>query len=210
MKDPILKATLRTKNDCESLWGVLKTWKGQQELGAPLDVEVGIYKHSRSREQNRMMWKILTAFSEQVQWPINGVLQSISKEDWKAILSASFKSEMARLTQTTDGRVVMLGVSTSAIPKREFSEFIEFLLAVAADRGVVFEREDFSLSDLRSAVLKHIVGREVTVSQMAFLLGKGNQDVADEMENLHREGLLEAKWDDKGFWIYEALKDPTA
>jgi hypothetical protein len=89
-----------------------------------------------------MLWRILTAFSQQIEWPINGCMQKISKEDWKVILSASFRAEMARLTQTTDGRIVMLGVSTSRMSKREFTEFIEFLLAVAAERGVVLELEE--------------------------------------------------------------------
>lgn len=41
-----------------------------------------------------------------------------------------------------DGGVVMLGQRTSQFSKREFSEWLEFLHATAADRGVtVYERE---------------------------------------------------------------------
>lgn len=142
MKNPILKVVLRNPTNADQLWSILKTWQGQSQAGDPLEVEVGVYRRPRSVDQNRMMWKILTAFSEQLEWPINGVMQKISKDDWKSLLSASFRSEMARLTQTTDGRVVMLGISTSTISKREFSEFIEFLLAVAADRGVDLDLEE--------------------------------------------------------------------
>jgi para-aminobenzoate synthetase component 1 len=34
------------------------------------------------------MWPILKAWSEQRQWPINGILSDISAEEWKDILTA--------------------------------------------------------------------------------------------------------------------------
>jgi NinB protein len=133
---------LRNPWDAEALWGILKCWQGQAESGAPLEVTVGVHEKLRNVDQNRLLWRVLTAFSQQIEWPINGVMQKISKEDWKVILSASFRAEMARLTQTTDGRIVMLGVSTSRMRKREFTEFIEFLLAVAAERGVDLDEDE--------------------------------------------------------------------
>lgn len=136
-----IKILLRRSEDAENLWGILRTWKDQKDAGAPLEVRIRPYEPLRNVDQNKMLWAILTEFSRQMEWPVNGVMQKISKEDWKLILSASFRSELARLTQTTDGRIVMLGVSTSRMKKREFAEFMEFLLAVAAERGVVLEDE---------------------------------------------------------------------
>jgi inactivated superfamily I helicase len=141
-----IKIVLRRPEDAENLWGILRTWKDQKDAGAPLEATIKPYEPTRNLDQNRLLWRILTAFSQQLEWPINGVMQGISKEDWKVVLSASFRAEMARLTQTTDGRIVMLGVSTSRMRKREFAEFIEFLMAIAAERGVeldeIEEREE--------------------------------------------------------------------
>lgn len=136
-----IKVVLKRQDDADNLWGILRTWKDQRDSGVPLEVNIKPHEPLRNIDQNRLLWAILTEFSRQLEWPINGEMQKISKEDWKTILSASFRSEMARLTQTTDGRIVMLGCSTSRMRKKEFAEFIEFLLAVAADRGVQLDED---------------------------------------------------------------------
>jgi hypothetical protein len=98
---------------------------------------------TRSLEANAAMWPILEAFSEQLEWPVNGRMVKLDAESWKDILSAAFRRESARLAMALDGAgVVMLGLRTSKMGKREFSEFLEFLHATAADRGVVVYPED--------------------------------------------------------------------
>ena len=91
---------------------------------------------SRSQAQNRLMWPILTAFSEQLEWPINGYMVKMAPDDWKDVLTAAFKRETVRLAMGLDGGVVMLGQRTSKFTKAEFSEWTEFLYATAAARGV--------------------------------------------------------------------------
>lgn len=66
------------------------------------------------------------------------------------------------------------------------------------------------MEDLRSLILRHLVGRQITAAHMAHLLGKDRKDVSAEMGKLHRERLVDGILDDKGFWIYESLSDPTA
>lgn len=103
---------------------------------APVGHMVTLKEPGRNLGQNAAMWGILQAFSEQLLWPVNGTLSRMSPEDWKDLLSAAFKRQ-ARVAVGLDGGVVMLGQSTSRFTKREFSDFIEFLHATAADRGVV-------------------------------------------------------------------------
>ena len=105
----------------------------------PLVVRVG--ESTRNLEQNALLWTLLECFAEQVQWPVNGQMVNITSEDWKDILSAAFKRETQRVAMGLDGGMVLLGMRTSKMGKREFSEFIEFILAAGAERGVVFERE---------------------------------------------------------------------
>lgn len=94
----------------------------------------------RSLEANAAQWPILEAFAQQLTWPINGDRVHMSAEDWKDVLTATFRGEQARLSQTLDGRVVMLGQRTREFGKREFSDWLDFLNATAAMRGVELER----------------------------------------------------------------------
>jgi hypothetical protein len=108
---------------------------------APDGYAVSIGEPGRSGEQNAAMWPILDAFSEQLQWPVNGKMTTLTAEEWKDILSAAFRKEQ-RVAMGLDGGFVMLGQRTSKFGKREFSEWLEFLHATAADRGVVVYAEE--------------------------------------------------------------------
>ena len=90
----------------------------------------------RTAAQNRLQWPILTAFSKQLLWPVNGRMESMAPDEWKTVLTAAFRSDSVRLAMGLSGGVVMLGARTSRFSKAEFSEWIEFLYATAADREV--------------------------------------------------------------------------
>ena len=110
---------------------------------APSGYVVTISEPTRSLEQNAAQWPYLEAFSKQLKWPVNGAFVSMEPEEWKDVLTAAFKGEKVRLAMGLNGGVVMLGLRTSKMPKGSFSEWLEFLKATAADRGVtVYEREE--------------------------------------------------------------------
>lgn len=91
---------------------------------------------TRTQAQNRLMWPLLTAFSEQLEWPVNGRMTKLTPDEFKDVLSAGFHGESVRLAMGLNGGVVMLGQRTSKFTKPQFAEWIEFLYATAADRGV--------------------------------------------------------------------------
>ena len=93
---------------------------------------------TRTLEANALMWVLLQAFSDQLKWPVNGKLVSLTTEEWKDVLTAGFESQTVRLAQGLDGGVVMLGRRTSLYGKAKMAEFIEFILSVGIERGVVF------------------------------------------------------------------------
>ena len=95
-----------------------------------------IKPETRTMAQNRLMWPLLTEFSKQLEWPVNGKMTKMSPEDWKDVLTSAFKNESVRLAMGLDGGIVMLGQRTSRFTKPQFAEWIEFLYATAADRGV--------------------------------------------------------------------------
>ena len=103
---------------------------------APEGYVVTVAEPTRNSEQNSLLWVILTAFSRQLEWPVNGKFVRLTPDEWKSVLSSAYRKESARLAMGLDGGVVMLGMRTSQMGKREFAEFIEFLQSVAVDRGV--------------------------------------------------------------------------
>jgi hypothetical protein len=101
---------------------------------APDGYVVTIKPPTRSLEQNAAMWALLSEFAERLEWPVNGRMVKMEPEEWKDVLTAAFRQETARLAMGLNGGVVMLGSRTSKMDKREFSEFLEFINAVAAER----------------------------------------------------------------------------
>ena len=101
---------------------------------APDGYVVTIKPPARSLDQNAAMWALLGEFAERLEWPVNGQMVKMDAEDWKHVLTAAFRQETARVAMGLNGGVVMLGSRTSKMDKREFSEFLEFINAVAAER----------------------------------------------------------------------------
>lgn len=98
----------------------------------------------RSLDQNAAQWPILQCFSKQKQWSVNGSLVWMEPEEWKDILTAAFRQETVRLAAGLNGGVVMLGKRTSKFSKREFSDWLEFLHASAAQLGVrIMENREY-------------------------------------------------------------------
>jgi len=109
---------------------------------APEGWRVTVEPPKRSLDQNSAQWPILEAFAQQLQWPVNGAMCKLTAGEWKDILSAAFSRETVRVAMGLDGGMVLLGLRTSKMSKARFSEWLEFLHATAAARGVtVYEDE---------------------------------------------------------------------
>ena len=103
---------------------------------------VTVREPTRSLDSNAAMWVYLQAFAEQLEWPVNGQMTRLEPEEFKQILSAAFRQENVRLAQGLDGGMVMLGSRTSKFSVREMSDFLEFLQATAAARGVEIDQRE--------------------------------------------------------------------
>jgi hypothetical protein len=103
---------------------------------APDEWIVTVSEPNRTLEQNAAQWPILDAFAKQLQWPVNGQMVWMTDEEWKDVLTAAFERETVRVAMGLDGGMVMLGLRTSKFPKGKFSDWLEFLNATAAARGV--------------------------------------------------------------------------
>lgn len=95
---------------------------------------VTVSEPNRSLDQNAAQWPYLEAFSKQKQLCINGVMVNVTADDWKDTLTACWNGEMRMAA--FDGKVIMLPQRTSKMGKRVFSEWMEYLVAMAAQCGV--------------------------------------------------------------------------
>lgn len=108
----------------------------QAIAAAPEGSIVTIREPGRTLDQNAALWPILEAFSDQLGWLVNGEAVKLEPEEWKDILTAAFQREITRVAPGLEGGMVLLGLRTSKMGKKRFSEFLDFLHATAADRGV--------------------------------------------------------------------------
>lgn len=101
---------------------------------APAGFSVSVAEPTRSLEQNAAQWPYLAGFAAQKQLCINGVMQWVTDEDWKDVLTAVYGGEIRMAV--FDGKVIMLPQRTSKMGKQVFSTWMEFLIAIAAQSGV--------------------------------------------------------------------------
>lgn len=96
---------------------------------------------TRSLDQNALMWALLTDVSKQVQWPVNGKMSWLTKDDWKDIFSAELRKEQ-RIAQGLSGGFVLLGLSTRRLKTREMSDLLEIIYAFGAERNVIWKLKE--------------------------------------------------------------------
>jgi len=101
---------------------------------APEGYAVTISEPSRTLDQNAAQWPYLAGFAKQLQLCINGRMEWVTDDDWKDVLTGCFHGEMRMAA--FDGKVIMLPQRTSRMVKSVFSDWMEFLIAMAAQNGV--------------------------------------------------------------------------
>lgn len=101
---------------------------------APSGYVVQVSEPSRTLEQNAAQWPYLEGFSRQKQLCINGVMQFVTPDDWKDVLTGCWDGETRMAA--FDGKVIMLPQRTSTMVKRVFCDWMEYLIAIAAQSGV--------------------------------------------------------------------------
>ncbi|TJZ75597.1 recombination protein NinB [Chitiniphilus eburneus] len=99
---------------------------------SPLVVEVK--EPTRTLEQNALMWPLLECLSKQTDW--HGI--KLTELEWKDLISAGLVK--SKVVPNLDGTgFVIVGQRTSKMGKRMFSDLIELIYAVGAERGVDFD-----------------------------------------------------------------------
>ena len=118
---------------------------------AGLDVAISVapWESQRSKEQNALMWALLTDLAEQKQWPVDGRLVHMTPEEWKDVMTAGLTKHQ-KVAAGIDGGFVLLGRRTSRMTVKQMGELIELIYAFGAEHGVRFHEAPV-VAELRSA-----------------------------------------------------------
>lgn len=111
-----------------------RAWRFLGSLGGGA-WEVVIREPRRSLSQNDKLWPMLRDVAGQCQLVIDGELTWAKPEDWKDVFTAALRHHQ-RVARGIDGGVVFLGLSTSKMRKREFSDLVELIYAYGAEHQV--------------------------------------------------------------------------
>ena len=101
---------------------------------APIGTTVEFRQDTRSGDQNKRLWAMLTDVAEQVMW--HGM--KLSTDDWKLIFLDALNREVRIVPNIDDNGFVNLGRSSSKLTKSEFSDLMELMSAFGARHGVVW------------------------------------------------------------------------
>lgn len=110
--------------------------EAESYLRAGKELALTLSDPARSQEQNRLMWPYLEAWRINQTCIVNGVETRLDRDDWKDVLTASWRRENIRMALGLDGGVVMLGARTSKFRKGEFTDWMEFLIYATTSRGM--------------------------------------------------------------------------
>ena len=119
----------------EMLTVIWPTLKSMLMAGHRMTIE--IKQSKRSVEQNAMFHGIITKISKQMK----SAGSTWTADDWKRLLIDQWAHDtnrkIGKVCPSLDGeRVVQLGLQSYEFTTAESSDFIEFLLAWAADKGI--------------------------------------------------------------------------
>ena len=132
-----LREPVQAKQAVNAAWLHIKGWLGAG--GERLVLEVRPEK--RSDAQNRLLHACLSEISKQVEWA--GAKRDV--DTWKRLLTAAWlraRGEPIEMLPALDGNGVdIVFRRTSQLTKAECSELSEFVMAWAAERGIVFMEE---------------------------------------------------------------------
>lgn len=107
---------------------------------APVGARIRIDEPARTLDQNSLLWPLLANIAR--QHPHAG--EHRTPEEWKGLFLHALGKEV-RFLPALDGKgFVPLGMKSSTLSKREFSDLLEFIFAWGAENGVVFSTKEIA------------------------------------------------------------------
>ncbi|MGV1913823.1 recombination protein NinB [Agrobacterium vitis] len=106
-------------------------WIGKAPAGTRIEFKAS----KRTLPQNDLLWALLTEVSQQ----LNHAGKKYEPSQWKAIFLHAFGREVSFLPSLDQKTFLPIELSSSDLSKDEMTDFIEFILKEAGERGVVFK-----------------------------------------------------------------------
>jgi hypothetical protein len=107
---------------------------------APAGWVAKIGPETRSDQQNRLSWPIVTEIAQQSKH----YGRDLQPQDWRNLFMGALNG--ADLIPSLDGKSVMpLGLSTKVLTKSRFGDFVELMYCYSAEHGIVHRGQRVSL-----------------------------------------------------------------
>lgn len=103
---------------------------------APAGHVITLEEPKRTLDQNALWWPQLTEISRQALHPVNAT--RLPPEWWRMVLLDTLGQEQPRVPSLDGSHDVPIGLSSSKLSKREFSDLIELTYKVGSELGVLF------------------------------------------------------------------------
>ena len=108
-----------------------KVWQKLADMvNSDKSVVVSMRQETRTHEQNKKMWPMLTDISKHVKW----FGKEYKPEDWKDLFTAALRQQ--DIVPGLEGGIVAFGHKTSLMDKQDFSDLIEYMYAFGSERNV--------------------------------------------------------------------------
>lgn len=128
-KNKTVQLVINSAADIPRVMGEIMGLVARAIAGGPVIVTLG--RITRTIEQNRKMWPMLTDISKQAkhmgaEW---------APKDWKVYCYSAWRimeGNQCRITMGLEGEVVCLDYSTSALSKKDFSSLIEAIYSIGS------------------------------------------------------------------------------
>lgn len=130
----------RPVRDAEHIPGTLSWVEAMVRKGLPAGpVVVRLGRERRTLDQNAKLWPMLSDIAKQIQWVKDGELCHMPPEEWKDLFTASLSKQS--MAPGIDGGMVVLGLHTRNLPKRQFSDLIELMYEFGSERDVTWSEQ---------------------------------------------------------------------
>lgn len=100
----------------------------------PVAIRLG--RERRTLDQNAKLWPMLTDISRQKRWVKDGQPCHLSPHEWKDLFTAALRKQS--MAPGIEGGMVVLGLHTSRMTKRAFSDLIEFMYAQGSEWDIAW------------------------------------------------------------------------
>ena len=130
--------TVTDKNQIKKACEWAFYWLGKGLEGGK-NVNIKLSHESRTDAQNRHLWPLCECIAKQCDYPLGSGLMR-DKEQWKILFVSAYRYDPSLIMPGINGELVNIGYSSSALPKPQFSELIEFIYAYGCERGIEWNK----------------------------------------------------------------------